>query len=137
MRIKTVDFSDRTKSVFFFSSLHPKGVNVYNLVIVAKQPLQMPASIFCANVLSLWNKSPDFLCYVCTMKTIFFALTDTRFSWHDLASDQRITSWVLNDGQFWRGSHWWWNSTITQLLSPCRTVDAGEKVSLKIRKLGS
>ena len=98
MRIKTVDFSDRTKSVFFFSSLHPKGANVYNLVIVAKQPLQMPASIFCANVLSLWNKSPDFLCYVCTMKTNFFALTDTRFSWHDLASDQRITSWVLNDG---------------------------------------
>ena len=36
MRIKTVDFSDRTKSVFFFSSLHPKGVNVYNLVIVEK-----------------------------------------------------------------------------------------------------
>ena len=50
MRIKTVNLSDRTKSGFFFSSLHPKGVNVYNLVVVAKEPLQMPASIFSANV---------------------------------------------------------------------------------------
>ena len=62
MRIKTVDFSDRTKSVFFFSSLHPNGVNVYNLVIVAKQPLQMPTSIFCANVLSLSETSRLIFC---------------------------------------------------------------------------
>ena len=62
MRIKTVDFSDRTKSVFFFSSLYPKGANVYNLVIVAKQPLQMPASIFCANVLSLSGTSRLIFC---------------------------------------------------------------------------
>ena len=82
MRIKTVNFSDRPKSgFFFFSSLHPKGVNVYNLVVVAKQPLQMSASIFCANIR---NKSPDFLCYLCTMKTYFLALTDTWFSQHDI-----------------------------------------------------
>ena len=37
-----------------------------------------------ANVQSLRNKWPDFLCYVCTMKADFFALTDTWFSQHDI-----------------------------------------------------
>ena len=67
----------------------------------------------------------------------FFALTDTWFAQHDIVIGSRFTPWVLNDGQFSRGPHWWWNSTINQLLSPCRTVDAGEKVSLNIRNLES
>ena len=77
----------------FLSSLHPKGVNVYNLVVVPKQPLQMPASLCngrdqlrlcCTNVQSLRNKSPDFLCYACTMKTDIFAVTENWFSQHDI-----------------------------------------------------
>ena len=67
----------------------------------------------------------------------FFALTDTWFSQHDIVIGSRFTPLVLNDGQFSRGPHCWWNSTINQLLSPCRTVDAGEKVSLNIRNLES
>ena len=95
MRIRILNLIDRTsaESVFFFSSLHPKGVNVQNLVVVPKQPLQMPASICkgrdqlrpcCANVQSLRNKSPDVLCYACTMKTEIFAVTENWFSQHDI-----------------------------------------------------
>ena len=72
MRTRTVNSFDRTTlNQVFFSSLHPKGVNVQNLIAVPKQPLEMPASICkgrdqlrlcCANVQSLRNKSPDFLC---------------------------------------------------------------------------
>ena len=77
----------------FLSSLHPKGINVYNLVVVPKQPLQMLASLCngrdqlrlcCTNVQSLRNKSPDFLCYACTMKTGIFAVTENWFSQHDI-----------------------------------------------------
>ena len=97
----------------------------------------VPASIFCANVQSLRNKSPDLLCYVCTMKTDIFCPDWDWVSQHDNFIGSRFTSWVLNDGQFSHGPHWWCNSTINQLLSPCRTLDAGEKVSLNIRNLES
>ena len=69
-------------------------------------------------------------------KQIFFALTDW-FSQHDIVIGSRFTFWLLNDGQFSLGPHCWWNSIINQLLSPCRAVDAGEKVSLNIRNLES
>ena len=98
----------------------------------------VPASIFCANVQSLRNKSPNFLCYVCTMKKdIFLHWLTPVFLSMIFSSDQDWPPWVLNDGQFSRGPHCWWNSTINQLLSPCRAVDAGEKVSLNIRNLES
>ena len=38
----------------------------------------------CTNVKSLRNKSPDFLCYACTMKTDIFAVTENWFSQHDI-----------------------------------------------------
>ena len=94
MSIRAVNSFDRTSiESGFFSSLHPKGVNVQNLVVVSQQPLKMPASICkgrdqlrlcCANVQSLRNQSPDFLCYACTMKTDIFAVTENWFSQHDI-----------------------------------------------------
>ena len=66
IRIGPVNLFDRTSTESgFFSSLHPKGVNVLNLVVVPKQPLQMSSSICKGRDqlrLSLRNKSPDFVC---------------------------------------------------------------------------
>ena len=73
----------------------------------------VPASIFCANVQSLRNKSPNFLCYVCTMKKdIFLHWLTPVFLSMIFSSDQDWPPWVLNDGQFSRGPYCWWTAQL-------------------------
>ncbi|KAL9959876.1 hypothetical protein ACROYT_G033246 [Oculina patagonica] len=78
----------------FSSSPRPRGMNINNLVIVPRQPLQTPASIrdgrdhvrfCCLNAQSLRNKSADFLCYASTSGADIFAVTETWFSHRDIA----------------------------------------------------
>lgn len=101
----------------------------------------MPASICkgrhqlrlcCANEQSLSNKSPDFLCYACTIKTDILAVTENWFSQHDIG--HRIKE---SPPRFQMMNHSRMSCTSGgiallinySLLTP--KVDAGEKVSFE------
>ena len=108
--------NDRTCLLFFGCQL-VYSVRMYNLSGTSRL-------IFCVMYV-LWKK----IFFLHWLTPVFLSMI--------FSSDQDWPPWVLNDGQFSRGPHCWWNSTINQLLSPCRAVDAGEKVSLNIRNLES
>ena len=94
MRIRPVKLFDRTSTESgFLQFAAPQGCQRLEFGCCWKQPVQTPSSICkgrdqlrlsCANVQSLRNKSPDFLCYACTMKTDILAVTENWFSQHDV-----------------------------------------------------
>ena len=131
--IKTFNLSELNQ--VFFSVHCTLRVSLFITWLLLRNSPYKCQLVYSVQMYSLSGTS-DFLCYVCTLKTDLHWLTPGFLSMI-LSSDQRITSPVLNYGQFSRGPHLWWNSTINQLLSPCRTVGAGEKLPLNIRKLGS
>ena len=102
----------------------------------------MPASICkgtdqlrlcCANVQSLRNMSPDFLCYACTMKTDIFAVTENWFCQHDIGhriKESPLRFKMMNHSRVGRISG---GTALLINYSPFwfQKVDAGDKVLLE------
>ena len=100
IRIRPVNLFDRTstESGFFSVRCTPKVSTFRTWLLFRNSPYKCHL-VYATGEISLYlrNKSPDFLCYACTMNTDIFTVTKNWFSQHDIwSSDQRIASsvWV-------------------------------------------